>query len=153
MKEAVIAQVAITALSLTGLTYRTSNWQSLTEPEYRQRIKALLAQVKEPLTPADSPGQHKLKVASAHSAIMLVAPMYLLNASLSLFLVGLGIYLGRVFTMKSIPSYGSSSLNMLIIYIVTTIAGLSPNYVARSLKYLENLSRKRYHNPGDSLGL
>jgi hypothetical protein len=83
---------------------------------------------------------------------MLVAPMYLHHASLNTFLVGLGIYLGKSFTAKLIPSFGSGSLGILLIYIGTTLISLAIFYVAQSLKYLENLPRKRHYDPKDTAG-
>jgi hypothetical protein len=136
--------------TLNDMFLRTTEWQSLSVLGERQRLIDLLAKAREPSMPGDSPAEQRWKVASAHSAVMLVAPMYLLNASLSTFLVGLGIYLGKLFTAKLIPSFGAGSLGILLIYIGTTLIGLAIFYVAQSLKYIENLPRKRYHDPEDT---
>jgi hypothetical protein len=103
----------------------------------------------------DSLNQYMGKVASAYSAAMLVTPMYLLNIALGTFLIGLGVYLGKLYTANLNPSYGSDALGILIVYIVVALTGLSVFYVAQSFKYLENLPRERYNNllhslPADS---
>jgi len=193
MKGAIIAQVAITALSLTGLD--DSHWTAeaffvtslvtgslsvffsctnspsmhglhsaddirdfLTKPSKSVDLKAfndLLTEMekakeinKETLHPLK---QYIQKVPSVHSAVMLVIPMYLLNIALSTFLTGLGVYLGKLYTAKLIPSYGSGALGILIVYVITALTGLAVFYVARSFKYLENLPRERYNSLLDTI--
>jgi hypothetical protein len=193
MKGAIIAQVAITALSLTRLD--DSHWTAeaffvislvtgslsvffscanspsmhglhsaddvrdfLTKPSKSVDLTAfndLLTKIehtrevsKETLHPLK---QYIQKVPSAHSAVMLVIQMYLLNIALSTFLTGLGVYLGKLYTAKLIPSYGSGALGILLIYVITALTGLAVFYVARSFKYLENLPRERYNNLLDTI--
>ncbi|KAF2714421.1 hypothetical protein K504DRAFT_486341 [Pleomassaria siparia CBS 279.74] len=185
---AIIAQVAITALSLTGLN--DAHWTAeaffvislvtgalsvffscvnspslhglhsaddirifLTKPSRSADLQAmnkLLAKAEEDVKIDNYTLQHlrslNLKVASANSAVMLVAPMYLLNVALSAFLLGLGIYLGNLYTAKLVPEFGDGALGIFIIYIITTATGLAIFYAARSFKHIENLPRERYQN-------
>jgi ABC-type multidrug transport system fused ATPase/permease subunit len=84
--------------------------------------------------------QSQWRVPSPAAAVMITVPMSLLNISLNAFLIGLGIYLGKVFTAKLIPSYGLGSLIILIVFVVTTLTGISMFYVAQGFKAMEKVS-------------
>lgn len=83
------------------------------------------------------------QVASAYAAIMLVVPMTLLRIALNAFLIGLGIYIGKLYTAKLIPSFGSGSIGILALYLVSALFGIGMYYIARSLKYLEGRPFRR----------
>ncbi|KAF2112729.1 hypothetical protein BDV96DRAFT_156474 [Lophiotrema nucula] len=83
------------------------------------------------------------QVPSVYAAVMLVVPMSLLTIALNTFLVGLGIYLGKLYTANLIPSYGKGSLGILIIYILTTLHGIGLFYSPQSLKAMEAYPLKR----------
>ncbi|KAF2640477.1 hypothetical protein P280DRAFT_543199 [Massarina eburnea CBS 473.64] len=95
----------------------------------------------------------KWKAASPHAAVMLVVPMTLLKVALNTFLIGLGIYLGKLCTAKIIPSYGTGSVGILVFYIVSTLSGIAMYYVAQNYKYLERARLERWHKQKDDLGL
>lgn len=84
------------------------------------------------------------KVASAYAAIMLVVPMTLLKVALNAFLIGLGIYLGKMYTANLIPSYGFGSIGVLVFYLVSALFGIGMYYVTQSLKYLESSPLERW---------
>jgi hypothetical protein len=88
--------------------------------------------------------QDRWKVASCFSAIMLVAPMNLLKVSLNAFLIGLGIYFGKVYTANLIPAFGSGSLGLLIIFIVITLLGIAVFYIPEGLKSVEASPMERF---------
>ncbi|KAF2813285.1 uncharacterized protein BDZ99DRAFT_253159 [Mytilinidion resinicola] len=88
--------------------------------------------------------EEKWKVASCYSAMMLVAPMNLLNISLNAFLLGLGIYLGKVYTAHLIPSFGSGSLGLLIIFIISSLFAIALFYVPEGLKSVESEPIQRF---------
>jgi hypothetical protein len=78
------------------------------------------------------------KVASSYAALMLVVPMTLLNISLNALLIGLGIYMGMLYTAKLVPSYGSGSIGILIFYLVSALFGIGMYYSSQSLNPMEN---------------
>jgi hypothetical protein len=84
------------------------------------------------------------KTASPYAATMLVAPMILLQISLNAFLIGLEIYLGKVYTSRLIPSYGSGSMGILVSFIVSSLFGLAMFYVAQGLKSTDVLWLKHW---------
>jgi hypothetical protein len=78
--------------------------------------------------------------ASVHAALMIKIPALLLNWSVGAFLIGLGIYLGSFWIRRLDPSQTqSSSLGVLIVYIVITGVGLLLFFVSVLLKYLEGV--------------
>ncbi|KAF2465770.1 uncharacterized protein BDR25DRAFT_345946 [Lindgomyces ingoldianus] len=181
---AIIAQVAITALSLTRL--EDSHWtveafyvvslvtgalsvyfacvlspalhglhnandirDFLTVPAPRwtsQRINTLLTKVETSANHASDDvsdlrtefSQHRWKIASAYSAMILIHPMDLLKIALSTFLIGLGIYLGRVWAIGLVPSFGLGSLFIFITFLITVVCGMGFYYIALELKKLES---------------
>lgn len=81
---------------------------------------------------------YRWKTASPNAALMLVAPAQLLTLALNAFIIGLGIYLGFVWTSKLIDFPGTDgALAVLIIYIVITLYGLALFYIPSALKDLE----------------
>lgn len=87
---------------------------------------------------------HRWEVASCYAAMMLVIPNRLLTLSLSYFIIGLGIYLGRLYTKNLIPTYGSGSLGILIMFIATTVLALLGFYIPRAMKNQEVWALDRY---------
>ena len=82
--------------------------------------------------------------ASFNAALMIRIPSLLLNWSVGAFLVGLGIYLGSSWTQRLDASqHQSSSLGVLITYIVVTGIGLLLFFVPMLLKYLEGAPIRR----------
>lgn len=77
------------------------------------------------------------KVASPYAAIMLVVPMTLLSSALNTFLIGMGIYLGKLYTAKLIPSYGNGNLGILLLYLCSALFGIGMYYIPESLKQQE----------------
>lgn len=77
---------------------------------------------------------HRWKTASGYAAIMLVVPSKLLGVSLSYFVVGLGIYIGKMYTANLIPEYGPGSLGILIIFIFTMFSALVAFYIPSAMK-------------------
>jgi hypothetical protein len=88
-------------------------------------------------------------VPSAPAAIMLVVPMTLLNAALGFFILGLGIYLGKLYSASLIPSYGAGSIGILVCYILAVVFGLHMYYSALSLKYTEAIPLTRWRKSLD----
>ncbi|KAK5119556.1 hypothetical protein LTR85_007384 [Meristemomyces frigidus] len=87
---------------------------------------------------AEKPGFHVKRIPSLNSALMLVAPAALLNFSLAAFLVGLGIYLGLVFSEHLGSLRGTqATLAVLIVYIVFTSCALISFYVPTGMKVIE----------------
>jgi hypothetical protein len=83
-------------------------------------------------------------VPSAPAAIMLVVPMTLLNAALGFFILGLGIYLGKLYSANLIPSYGAGSIGILVCYILAVVFGLYMYYSPLSLKSTEAIPLTRW---------
>ncbi|OAG07874.1 uncharacterized protein CC84DRAFT_1256840 [Paraphaeosphaeria sporulosa] len=90
--------------------------------------------------------EERWKVPSAYAAIMLVVPMTLLNVALNTFLIGLGIYLGKLYTAELVPSYGSGSLGILIVYIATALFGIGIFYTPQISKAIEDIPFERYRS-------
>ncbi len=65
------------------------------------------------------------KVPSVYAATMLAAPKSVLGFTLSTFLIGLGIYLGKLYTAQLTPSYGSRSIGILAFYLVSVVEAAS----------------------------
>ncbi|KAF2684102.1 hypothetical protein K458DRAFT_443093 [Lentithecium fluviatile CBS 122367] len=108
-------------------------------------------------------GDHEIdqKVASAYAAIMLVLPFNVLGYSLGTFLMGMGIYLGQLYTERLVPSYGSGSIGILAFYLVSFLFGIGMYSVAEFLKSRESaplvrwrriLVGRRIRMPGDQRG-
>lgn len=69
---------------------------------------------------------------------MLVVSMTLLNLALNAFLIGLGIYLGELYTTNLVPSYGEPSLGILIFFLISAVVGIGAFYIPQSLKQQGN---------------
>ncbi|KAJ8125615.1 hypothetical protein O1611_g8024 [Lasiodiplodia mahajangana] len=82
------------------------------------------------------------KVASPYAAILLIIPKTLLNVSLNAFLIGLGVYLGELYTAELTPSYGSGSIGILVSYLASVLFGTVIHHAILSLKTLEGASLK-----------
>ena len=78
------------------------------------------------------------KVASPFAALMLIAPMLLLGASLNAFVVGLGIYLGKIFTANLMPTFRSGSFGTLLFCAISAFYGFALFSVAQALKLRED---------------
>jgi len=87
--------------------------------------------------------EEKWKVASAYAAMMLVVPMTLLKVALNAFLVGLGIYLGRLCTKRLVPAYGSGSYGTLVFYLCGAVFSIGYYYTTQTMKHLEDDQLKR----------
>jgi hypothetical protein len=85
-------------------------------------------------------------VPSAPAAILLVVPMTLLSAALGFLLLGLGIYLGKLWSTNLIPSYGTGSIGIMICYIITVVCWLFICYSALILKSLEAIPLMRWRD-------
>ncbi|OAK99477.1 hypothetical protein IQ06DRAFT_18914 [Phaeosphaeriaceae sp. SRC1lsM3a] len=89
------------------------------------------------------------KVPSAYAAIMLVIPMTLLRVALNAFLIGLGVYLGKISTARLIPSYGKGSIGILVFCLVSSILALFAFYISRAFKQVEDLLLKHWRQIRD----
>lgn len=88
---------------------------------------------------AESNSRNRPKRASAHSAVLLIAPAHLLSLALAAFTVGLGIHLGYVYTARSIPTSGTDgSPGILIFYTV------SMSFLTAAMNQLESAPIKRF---------
>ncbi|KAB2105012.1 hypothetical protein AG0111_0g7137 [Alternaria gaisen] len=135
----IVAQIAITALSLTDLSnthwvarasftfslvsaimaayYATRLYRKLGRCLRANEIKAWIHPTKTTLRYPESSVQQWLP--SVASVLTVSAPNMLLSASLNTFLVGLGVYFGNVWTRNLDESAGSSaSRAVFIVYIV-----------------------------------
>jgi len=200
---AIIAQVAISAISLTGL--EDSHWlveaffiaslvtgclsvffscaigpafhglhsaedikNFLTKPTPAAEAKELYQKLSEAekfkvahkVTDGEQVAQldymlkmRKWKVASAYATILLVVPKTLLSVALNTFLVGLGIYMGMLYTAKLVPTYGSGSIGILVFYLVSAFVGIGMYYLANTLKYLEGTPLLRFRKIADPRGM
>lgn len=82
---------------------------------------------------------NRWQVASWPAAMMLVAPVRLLILALNAFLIGLGIYLGIVYTAQLNPFPGTNgSLAVLIFYLIATSYGLALFYTPQGFQTLES---------------
>lgn len=85
--------------------------------------------------------------ASFSSTQMLMASGQLLHWSVAAFLIGLGIYLGRVCTMSLNETAGSGgSTALLAVYIISTWLGLNLYFAPRQMKLID---RRLYGSGGD----
>ncbi|KAK1751468.1 hypothetical protein QBC47DRAFT_406172 [Echria macrotheca] len=76
---------------------------------------------------------------SALSAVLLATPAGMLGLSLNMFIVGLGIYLGSVYTGELIADLGKSgSLGVLVFYLFTALTGTFLYSFPRLLKTSEH---------------
>ncbi|KAI7329950.1 hypothetical protein KC340_g4412 [Hortaea werneckii] len=81
---------------------------------------------------------------SVNSAIMLVAPMRLLNLAVAAFLIGLGIYLGVAFSKNiTIAAGDRGNLANMTIYILVVMISLLLFWIPVVLRLLERLPRQR----------
>lgn len=96
-------------------------------------------------------GLRRWEIPSAYAAIMLVVPMTLLKIALTMFLIGLGIYLGKVHTAGLIKTFGDGSIGILVFYLVSVLLGISMYYAAQTMKYFEGTSVTRWHHILDML--
>lgn len=81
---------------------------------------------------------------SINSAVMLVAPARLLNLAVSAFLIGLGIYLGLVFTKDiNIAAGNRGNLANMIIYILVVVICILLFWIPVVLRLLQRLPRQR----------
>lgn len=84
-------------------------------------------------------------VASPYAATMIVVPRSLLNIALNAFLMGLGVYLGKLYTAKLVPAYGSGSIGILTFYLVSAICGIAMYYIPQSLHSLGSTKVQLWH--------
>jgi hypothetical protein len=78
------------------------------------------------------------RVPSVNVALMLTTPTQLLTFSLSAFLVGLGVYLGFIWSHNLDPETGKrGSGYVLIVYVAFTVLALMTYYIPAGLKYGE----------------
>ncbi|KAH9874894.1 hypothetical protein J1614_004381 [Plenodomus biglobosus] len=84
-------------------------------------------------------------VASPYAATMIVVPRSLLNIALNAFLMGLGVYLGKLYTAKLVPAYGSGSIGILTFYLVSAVCGIAMYYIPQSLHSLETTKVQLWH--------
>jgi hypothetical protein len=88
---------------------------------------------------------NRWKIASSASAMMLATPTQLLTLALNAFIIGLGVYLGCIYSANLIPALTpSGSLAVLILYILVTWYGLAIVYIPSALKGLESAAAERY---------
>ncbi|GAB1743603.1 hypothetical protein NU219Hw_g529t1 [Hortaea werneckii] len=81
---------------------------------------------------------------SINSAVMLVAPVRLLNLAVAAFLIGLGIYLGLAFSENiAITAGNRGNLANMIIYILVVVISLLLFWIPVVLRLLERLPRQR----------
>ena len=91
--------------------------------------------------------RNRWKVASAYSAMMLVAPSKLLAYSLQFFVSGLGLYLGLVYGKNLIPSFGhGGQMALLIVFALVTTLGLALFWVPKAFKSVESFLDKKFAN-------
>ncbi|KAK4206443.1 hypothetical protein QBC37DRAFT_445050 [Rhypophila decipiens] len=89
---------------------------------------------------------------SALSAVLLATPAGWLALSLNMFVVGLGIYLGCVYTGDLIAGFGKSgSLGVLIFYLFTALTGTFLYSFPRLLKTSEHQNVKKTVRVGAQL--
>jgi hypothetical protein len=77
--------------------------------------------------------------------MILVVPMTLLKMSLNAFLIGLGIYFGKVYTSNLTPSYKTGNLAILIIFVLISTLGIVMRYVPEGFKKAEDDPLERYN--------
>lgn len=139
VKGTIVAQIAITALSLADLSnthwvarasftfslvsatmavyYATSQYRKLGRCLHADEVKAWIHPPETMLLSPDALLRQFLP--SAASVLTVSAPNMLLSASLNAFLVGLGVYFGYVWTRNLDESAGpSASRAVFIVYVV-----------------------------------
>lgn len=84
-------------------------------------------------------------VASPYAAVMIVVPRSLLNVALNAFLMGLGIYLGKLYTAKLVPEYGLGSVGILTFYLVSALCGIAMYSIPQSLHSRETSKVEKWH--------
>jgi len=90
--------------------------------------------------------ENKWKEASFYSCLLLSVPSLLLNCSLGLFLVGLGVYLGEVWKKDLGGVAGkTASRAVLIVYILGAVCGLALFFGPNSRKEAEAGFVRRWH--------
>ncbi|KAF7679590.1 hypothetical protein GT037_003338 [Alternaria burnsii] len=135
----IVAQIAITALSLADLSnthwvarasftfslvsatmavyYATRQYRKLGRCLHADEVKAWIHPTKMRLLPVESSLQ--LFMPSAASVLTVSAPNMLLSASLNAFLVGLGVYFGYVWKRNLDENAGpSASRAVFIVYVI-----------------------------------
>lgn len=81
---------------------------------------------------------------SINSAVILVAPVRLLNLAVTAFLTGLGVYLGLVFSQNIAIAAGyRGNLANMIIYILVVVINLLLFGIPTVLRFLARLPRQR----------
>ncbi|KAI7088627.1 hypothetical protein KC356_g3147 [Hortaea werneckii] len=81
---------------------------------------------------------------SINSAVILVAPVRLLNLAVAAFLIGLGIYLGLAFSENiAIAAGNQGNLANMIIYILVVVICLLLFWIPVVLRLLERLPRQQ----------
>ncbi|KAH7378404.1 hypothetical protein DE146DRAFT_774457 [Phaeosphaeria sp. MPI-PUGE-AT-0046c] len=128
--------------------------QATSEPRSESEEKSWL-EIEKQLTQLMS--EKRWVHASFNAALVIRIPALLLNWSVGAFLVGLGIYLGSSWVQRLDASQPqSSSLGILITYILVTGIGLLLFFVPVLLKYLEGAPIRRlvedlviHTNPND----
>jgi hypothetical protein len=67
-----------------------------------------------------------------------------LSIALTTFLVGLGLYLGKMYTAELVPTYGAGSIGILVFYLVSAVVGIGMFYLPETLKYFESTPLLRF---------
>lgn len=154
---AILAQIAITALSLDGVS--ELHW-TVTATFLSSLIAGLLSvyyaciiQVR--LSGMHSPGDVRqwltarrrissdvwYEFPSYYSALLLIAPGQLLNWSVSSLLVGIGVYYGLIFTENLGTLRGTNAnLAVLLVYILFTAGAVATFVLPDVAKLLETMS-------------
>ena len=84
------------------------------------------------------------KTPSINSAVILVAPVRLLNLAVTAFLTGLGVYLGLVFSQNIAIAAGyRGNLANMIIYVLVVVINLLLFGIPTVLRFLARLPRQR----------
>ncbi|KAI6843643.1 hypothetical protein KC332_g2370 [Hortaea werneckii] len=87
---------------------------------------------------------HRWETPSINSAVILVAPVRLLNLAVTAFLTGLGVYLGLVFSQNiNIAAGYRGNLANMIIYILVVVINLLLFGIPTVLRFLARLPRQR----------
>ncbi|CAI9631300.1 unnamed protein product [Alternaria burnsii] len=151
----IVAQIAITALSLTDLSnthwvarasfafslvsaimavyYATNQYRKLGRFLHADEIKAWIRPKQTMSFSPRSLVRLRRSLPSAASVLTVSAPNMLLSASLNAFLVGLGVYFGYVWTRNLDESAGSSaSRAVFVVYVI----GLALCYVIYAMSDL-----------------
>lgn len=90
---------------------------------------------------------HTQHIPSLYSALLLVAPLQLLNWSLAALLAGVGIYYGLVYTNALGETRGAhANLALLVVYIVFTAVALASFVTPSLLKFSETSDWAKQNN-------